>query len=108
MRSFKIDDDGDLEFSEGSPVFVESSDALAQRTRSRLRTVRGEWFLDESIGLPFSPTEADIRTEIEAVEGIDAVTSLSIDFDRETREQSVTFTATTDDETELAVEGVEI
>lgn len=47
-------DTGDLVFTNGScPVTQDERDVVAQRLRVTLYTFFGEWFLDDTIGVPY-------------------------------------------------------
>ena len=43
----------DIVMTQGRPEMVTDRDAKAQRIRTRLMTVRGEWFLDTNFGLDY-------------------------------------------------------
>lgn len=49
------------------PRFTRGLEAVVQRLRIRLRRVRGEWFLDRDLGVPYLAT--DIVPESEALLG---------------------------------------
>ncbi len=54
MTDMKIDPlTNDIETDKGLVDLVVDSDEKAQRIRSRLLTVRGEWFLDTTFGLDY-------------------------------------------------------
>ena len=50
---FEQDDDGDLVVTNNNLVFVIGAQDARQRIIQRLRTVRGEWFLDRRMGVPY-------------------------------------------------------
>jgi hypothetical protein len=110
MRTLKIDaDTGDLVFENGAVEVIDADEALAQSIRSRVRMIRGEWYADESIGLPLpndGQTEADVRREVEAVEGIASMSSYSREVDRTTREATITVTVIKATGGELTVEDI--
>lgn len=97
----------DLQLSGGDLVLVADFGAIEQEIAIRLAFVFGEWFLDTTAGLPYfdnilvkSPNLAAIRTifmdEILASAGVKGVLSLSLDFDRQERSLTVTFSVNTD------------
>lgn len=49
-----LDDDGDLMLDDtGTIPLVEGKAAIVQHLKIRLRAVKGEWFLDETDGVPY-------------------------------------------------------
>jgi hypothetical protein len=51
-RNFALDEDGDLDI--GTTIaFVSGQEAIQQSLLCRLRAFQGEWFLDETLGLPY-------------------------------------------------------
>jgi hypothetical protein len=53
MMDFALHE-GDLEIKNGDFVLcADDSQAIAQAITIRLKTLAGEWFLDESIGIPY-------------------------------------------------------
>jgi hypothetical protein len=105
---------GELVISAGAFVLVSGRDAIAQAIERRLKTFRGEWFLDGSIGVPYveqalgrkapnlAAVEQLLRAEILAVEGVISVLSLTLSLASSTRTLSGTFSAST---SEGVVEG---
>ena len=78
---------------------------LDQRTDCRLRTFRGEFWLDQSIGIPYfqeilkknpdlQAVRAAFASEIQKVAGVKTLNSLSLEIDREQRKLSVIFRVT--------------
>lgn len=92
---------GDLAFTNGDVTLV---DDPAQRLAQRLRFVKGEWFLDATAGVPYLDTilkkgpnlghvRSAFRAAILGTEGVSDVDELELDFDRNTRRLSLSFTA---------------
>ena len=92
----------DMVITQGRPEMVSGADEKAQRIRSRLLTVRGEWFLDTNFGLDYlgvvwvkkttrAVLEAHIKREIllEA-DTDDTITQFVMLYDGSTRSLSVT------------------
>lgn len=70
MGDLKLDTDGDLELAGGDLQVTDGLDSIAQAIRCRLRTFFGEWFLDESVGVPYLQ---QIFGKVVDPEGIDAI-----------------------------------
>ena len=51
--NFKTDADGYLVFANGKPEIVRTTESIKQNIRSRLRTIKGEYFLDNRIGFDY-------------------------------------------------------
>lgn len=51
--NIKTDPTGYLVFENGLPVMIQGKESIAQNIRSRLRTVKGEYFLDTRIGFDY-------------------------------------------------------
>lgn len=99
-------DVGDLLLVDGQIVLVTGIDAIRQDVLVRLRTFRGEWFLDRRIGVPWfqkilghkvglPAVERVLRAAILATPGVEAITELALDFDPATRSLSLDFEART-------------
>lgn len=76
----------------GNLMTVTDAHAVGQHVRQRLRTHRGEWFLDTQAGVPwldqvlgrqYDPTlaEAVIKAEIAATAGVTGISGFSARFD---------------------------
>lgn len=98
---------GDLLLTAGDLSLVSDLEAIRQEILIRLQFLRGSWFLDTTAGLPYfesilvkSPNLAAIRTlfnnEILSVTGVNAILSLTLDFDRKSRKLTVTYSVSTD------------
>lgn len=86
----------DLIVSEAGLVLAYDALAVGQHVRQRLMTFIGEWFLDKNVGVPwlnrimgrkFDPelAEAVVKAEILKTDGVAAITSFSIAFDKTNR-----------------------
>lgn len=82
--------------ADGSLALVRDAEAVGQHVRQRLKTFRGEWFLDTAAGVPwlsevlgrqYDPAlaEAVIKAEILDTDGVTDITSFSVRFNRQTR-----------------------
>jgi len=90
-------------------VFTKTNiDFLAQRVRSVISIFLGEWFLDQSLGIPYIPKddiktahrsilENALKTKITAIEGINKITYFYSTFNSGTRILFVEFIAETVD-----------
>lgn len=98
---------GDLVLTAGDLTLVLDVAAIAQEVNIRLRFLLGEWFLDTTAGVPYlqtvlvkTPNLAAVRTvlrdEILECAGVKSLTRLDLDFEKSTRELTVTWSATTD------------
>lgn len=78
------------------------ADAVVQGIRTRLLLFRGEWFLDVNAGTPWFEEvltdgqdirriESALKTQILATPGVESILSFDLNFDRATRDLSVTF-----------------
>lgn len=92
---------GDLDDSTDNLVLVDGANAVAQDLTTRLRTVQGEWFLDQKIGVPYfrdflvkNPNMRVIQTIIRQViaetSGVKELVKLDISLDNQNRTLSIT------------------
>lgn len=105
MKAFSMDGD-DLEFNGKEFVVLHGIDQLAQEAEMSVMTIKGEWFLDEEIGLdmssiktkPFNPNEFrhDIIACLQGTSNVLSVTKLDLETNYEDRKAYVTFEAITD------------
>jgi len=105
----------DLSLDQGTAETVAAAQAKAQRIRSRLLTVRGEWFLDLTFGLDYygviwvkETSNAVIAAHIqrEILRGADAgdqITAFTMARDSATRSLTVTAELTASDGTTINV-----
>ena len=118
VRDLKLDDSGDLHLDGADLALVAGGAAIAQAVKVRLSFFAAEWFLDESVGLPFfesilvkSPNfilvQDLIRTEIENTPGVAAIEELDFRFDAALRKLSVRFRVSTD-QSELVATVLEV
>lgn len=107
MRDLKLDSDGDLAIESGDLALVGGIESVAQHAQIRLRFFLGEWFLDESRGVPYlqrifvkAPrpglVQSIVRKTIEGTPGVRAVTELAVSIDSRTRKARATWRATSD------------
>ncbi len=106
MRYRKLDADGDYVFGgQQADFYRDSPEAVAQAVLTRLRLLRGEWFLDTTEGMPWltevlgkyttSTADAAIRQRILTTPGVTELTAYSSTYDAETRTLSVSATINT-------------
>jgi hypothetical protein len=103
----KLNGEGDLDMTGGGAALVSGNDETIQNVKIRLRFFRGEWFLDNRLGVPFFAdvlvkrpdlqlVEFDLLSAITATPGIAQVTAFSLDWSRAARSLRVDFAALTD------------
>ena len=89
--------------ADGKVVFVNGNEEVVQRVKTRLRRIAGEWFLQTTAGIPYFDGEMlggknsqyvlmVIKAEIMNTIGVQDVTSISIDYNNQTRKATVTAT----------------
>jgi hypothetical protein len=91
-----LDDDGDLALVDGQIVLVDGIVEVRQSLQQSLRFLKGEWFLDERMGVPYRELKEktselslfrSVVTKIARdVAGVLDVLALELAFDRATRE----------------------
>lgn len=105
---FLLDANGDLDVSGGKLHFSTGLQAVAQGVRIRVQMIRGEWFLDQSLGVPLfaGPTvtkaeallgskfdkvraAAAFRDVIAAAPGVTEVLLTEVSFNPKTRKAAV-------------------
>ena len=88
-------------------VLVERADNVAQHIKTRLLFVRGEWFLNGELGVPWfedilvkNPrgvlVEAALKAAIRETPGVNSLDAFVLDYIPGTRQLGVSFRATTD------------
>jgi hypothetical protein len=53
MTDFALDDDHDLAVENNNLVIIEGADEVGQRLKTNLKLFQGEWFLNQTIGVPY-------------------------------------------------------
>lgn len=102
MSDLALDNFGELDLSTGGLRIVSGADAVAQHLKLRLRFVRGEWFLDQRVGIPYrtqiwvkninlTAIQTVWRRAIESVPGVQSLERIDQSFNNATRELSVSF-----------------
>lgn len=96
----------DMAYSGYDGSTVSSAAQVRQNLKIRLLLIRGEWFLDSRIGLPyfeeilvknpdFSAIDVTIKATILETPEVEEILSYSSSFDRTSRKLSISFTALT-------------
>lgn len=95
---------------------IRGDSALVQRIKSVLRTFKGEWFLDKTIGLPwisdvFQGTQSKrevidsiLRKAILAISGVVSIKSINTTFDNTNRIAKISIEIITETGTEILEE----
>lgn len=111
-----LDDDGDLALGVDFDLqFSTGLAAVAQACRIALLLVRGEWFADLGLGVPYFEREgvtaaealmgqkfnkakatSAFREALEGVDGVVSVVSIAVTFNSVTREMTVTWVVRTE------------
>jgi hypothetical protein len=100
-------ENGDIKLENGDALLLSDAERVAQAIDVHLQTIRGEWFLDRTHGVPYfdeilgksaadiDVLEAVIRSEILGVDGVNAILSWRASVNRATRVVSIEFAADT-------------
>lgn len=103
MSDIALTDDGlNLKITNGDLVLTSQGDAVRQHLLQRLRTFRGEWFLDLSEGVPYyqdilvknpNPDVVDgvLKEVILTTPGVDELLTFELDYDQATRRLTLDF-----------------
>lgn len=92
MSDIKLDSDGDILLEETDLVLTTGQEAIQQHSAQRLRTFVGEWFLNNTIGVPYfqqifkkqpDPVIVDsvLKKEIIETPGITKLIDFELDLD---------------------------
>jgi hypothetical protein len=106
MQSLKLLN-GDLMFENGELVIIDGAGELAQCCEIVLGTNKGEWFLNEEMGIDFNKMHGknvneqairqQIRNGLSQETRIKSVDDITVILDNVKRVSTVTFVATSDD-----------
>lgn len=91
---------GDYTFGQGTAnFFVDDPQAVGQSVLTRLRLWQGEWFLDKTVGTPYSTQilgygtqnlrDAAIRQRVLETTGVVSIDSYVSEFDPDTRKFTI-------------------
>ena len=108
MMELKLSADNDLMFEDGDIVFIPGySEMIAQNIKVNLQIIKGEWFLDAGLGIPYfeifgfsvsTQTLKHIFSEaVEEVKGVKKVEEIDVSFDSKNRTVQVGFSVLLDD-----------
>lgn len=100
----KLTASGDLDLSTGDLQVVEGRDETAQRLRIVFNTNKGEWFLDDRVGMPYTQSIFVKNPQMDLVrsiyrqmalkdDGVDRVDEVVLEFDSPTRTLTVALVA---------------
>ena len=100
MQYRRLDANGDMVIGHGSADYLKDSpECVAQAVVTRLRLLRGEWFLDLTEGTPYAPAvlgkhtkgtyDFAIRQRVLKTEGVTEIEEYESIFDGETRALTV-------------------
>jgi len=93
---------------------------MSQKVRCCLSLLKGEWYLDTRLGIPYIPSweedndghrsilESAIRVKIAGIDGIKKLLSFSSELEKKTRRLSVSFSAQCDNGETLEMQNVKI
>lgn len=106
MRYRILDQNGDMTFGSGQLNFYrDSPEAVAQAVMTTLKLWLGEWFIDQTVGVPYqqgvlgtnkkTSIEPTIRNAILNTIGVQSIESFSIDIDANTRTTKINATINT-------------
>lgn len=103
----KLDASHDLDFSDGRLHFVAGEQRIRQQVVITLKTFLGEWFLDNTHGVPYlenilvknpnrAEVEAILRAKIKAVPNVVGVPKMRLLLNHPTRSLATVFEIETD------------
>lgn len=102
MRVRRIDEKGDWTFGAGRANYADRSESVAQRVKTRLLSLEGDWFLDLSHGLPWfqlierpadlARVERAVKNQILRTDGVSRLTDFSMSVDPDKRGLSINTT----------------
>lgn len=106
MRVRKLDANGDYQIGQGQANFwINSPEGVAQNVETRLAFWEGEWFLDKTIGTPYSQEilgystsslrDIALKTVILGTDGVTELDSYNSSTNSETRAFTVQGTVVT-------------
>lgn len=111
MLSRALNENNDIYAEKGACVFLSDSngqgiDRVMQSIRTRLNFYQGEWFLDESAGVPWRQqifvkpanlaiVESIIKAKISSTYGVNELQAFAMSFDPQNRTLNIAFSCNT-------------
>lgn len=107
-KTFYMDTDNNLVFTNGNLTYIEDGVCVMQRVKNRLLFSKGEWFLDTDEGTPWftsilkrnpnwSLITSLLKKRITNTDGVSTLDAFEFsDYDKTTRKLTITFSITTD------------
>jgi hypothetical protein len=107
LRDIAIDANGEIVFVNGDISFVYDAQAIAQAIRIRLLFFLGEWFNDQTVGMPWfqqifvkgtklSTLTGLFRAMLQNTIGVNEVVSLTLNYTGNNRTLTVAWAVSTD------------
>lgn len=105
----------DMAVQDSDIRFTAEDEDIVQRLKIRLQFLLGEWFLNTSLGIPYTQTIFEngindldtvyliFETEIKNTEGVETIDSLTITPDRGSRLATVSLIVNRDTEVEVTI-----
>lgn len=104
MRVRRIDSNGDWTFGDGFSNYARKSEAIAQCVKTRLLSLRNDWFLNPDLGIKWfdylkkNPElrvmEVDLKNTILKTDGVVELTGFDISIDNDSRACTVSISYT--------------
>ena len=96
MRVRRLDTNHDMTFGRGLGNIAKDAEGVAQKVKTRLYLLQGEWFLDTDAGVPYlqkfttkpvdvNYAESVLKQTILDTEGVDSISNWSASLNRDTR-----------------------
>lgn len=106
MGDLALGTDGDLDLVNGDLYILDGAEAVRQYLSSKLRMLFGEWFLDQSVGVPYVQQIFDKIKDVDAINsifkkeimecpGVKELLAFSLDLDSANRKLTLQFVALT-------------
>lgn len=105
MKYRKLDAHGDMVFGTGDDFYQNTPNAVGQAAKTRLLLFLGEWFLDKTVGLPWTTQvlgkysqrayDTVIKQQILGTQGVKGIVSYNSSIDSKSRTLTVTATLDT-------------
>jgi hypothetical protein len=122
MSTIKLNSSNDVYFDEfGKIVFISginSDEEIKQRLQIKLKTFKGEWFLDTEHGVPYffdilgtknidlNILESFLKSAILEVDGVKQIIQSNIDYKPKERQLIYNFQASTINNTSITLEAI--